>query len=284
MKKILIVGAGSYIGTSFEQYVSRWQGAYSVDTADTKDGSWRDVDMSGYDAVLHVAGIAHVKETRDNAELYYKVNRDLPIEVAKKARESGVGQFVFLSSMSVYSAESGNVDADTPLAPVGNYGRSKLEAEQGLLPLESENFKIAFIRPPMIYGKGCRGNYPLLVKIALKLPVFPDVDNKRSMLYIDNLCEFIRLVIDREERGVFFPQNSEYVNTTYMAEQICMAHGKRFRKTKIFNWTFSIVSLVTGKIKKAFGTLTYDMSMSEYDVDYNVVSFEDSIKNTEDGR
>ena len=130
MKKILITGAGSYIGTSFENYMGQWSDEYSVDTVDMIDGSWRKKDFSGYDVVFHVAGIAHIKETKDNAELYYKVNRDMVIETAKKAKTEGVKHFVFLSSMSVYGMETGVITKDTEPNPNTNYGKSKLMAEK----------------------------------------------------------------------------------------------------------------------------------------------------------
>ena len=110
MKKILITGANSYIGTSFEKWVSRYPDKYSVDTIDMEDNNWKEKSFKGYDVVFHVAGIAHIKETRKNAELYYKVNRDLAFNVAQKAKNDGIKQFVFLSSMSVYGIENGVID------------------------------------------------------------------------------------------------------------------------------------------------------------------------------
>src|SRR5690606_7124221 len=118
--------------------------------------------------VIHVAGIAHVKETKENADLYYKVNRDLAFEVAKKAKNEGVKQFIFLSSMSVYGIETGIIKINTPTNPKTNYGRSKLEAEELISSIESDSFKVAILRPPMIYGKGCKGNYIRLANLAIK--------------------------------------------------------------------------------------------------------------------
>ena len=113
MKKILITGANSYIGVSFENYMKQWADEYSVDTVDMIDGTWREKDFGGYDAVFQVAGIAHKKETKENFELYYKVNRDLAIETAKKAKKDGVKQFIFLSSMSVYGMDTGVITNET---------------------------------------------------------------------------------------------------------------------------------------------------------------------------
>ena len=205
MKKILIVGANSYIGTSFEAYMAQWGDAYRVDTLDVITDTWKKTDFSCYDVLYHVAGIAHQKETEENAPLYYKVNRDLALEIAEKAKSEGVGHFVFMSSMSVYGMERGEITPDTATAPVTHYGHSKLEAEEGLRKLESSNFRVAILRPPMVYGKNCRGNFQLMLKLMKKSPVFPVVRNQRSMISVRNLCAFIRMVIDRQLDGLFFP-------------------------------------------------------------------------------
>ena len=181
MKNILITGANSYVGTSFEKWLSQWPDKYHVDTIDMIDGTWREKSFAGYDAVFHVAGIAHRKETKQNAHLYYEVNRDLAIETAKKAKAEGVSQFIFMSSMSVYGMETGVITRDTVPNPKNHYGKSKFEAEQGITALEDESFRVAVLRPPMIYGKGCKGNYQKLAKLARITPVFPDIENKRSM-------------------------------------------------------------------------------------------------------
>ena len=147
MKKILITGANSYIGTSFEKYMAQWPDQYQVDTVDMIDGSWREKDFSGYDCVYHVAGIAHIKETEDNAHLYYEVNRDLAVETAQKAKSEGVKQFVFLSTMAVYGLEEGAISHDTEPAPKSHYGKAKYEAELQLNALTDEGFAVAIMRP-----------------------------------------------------------------------------------------------------------------------------------------
>ena len=279
MKKILITGANSYIGTSLEKWLGKYPDQYKVDTVDMKDGSWKEKDFSQYDAVFHVAGIVHIKETKENQDLYYKVNRDLAFETAKKAKADGVKQFIFLSSMSVYGIENGVIDKDTTLKPNSAYGKSKIEAEELINKLEDNSFVVATLRPPMVYGKGCRGNYPRLAGLALKTPVFPKVENKRSMIYIDNLSEFVRQLIDNRSGGLFFPQNAEYVNTSEMVKLIAEAHGKRITMTKLFNPLLRLLNIST--VNKVFGDLVYDMSMSEYKSDYRVYGFRESIKKTE---
>lgn len=282
MKKILITGANSYIGTSLEKWLAKYPDKYKVDTIDMKDGSWKEKDFSEFDVVFHVAGIAHIKETKENQDLYYKVNRDLAFEAAKKAKADGVKQFVFLSSMSVYGIEQGVIDENTPLNPQSNYGKSKIEAEGLINGLQDNFFTVATLRPPMVYGKGCRGNYPRLVGLALKTPIFPKVDNKRSMIYIDNLSEFVKQLIDNKSGGLFFPQNAEYVNTSDMVRLIAEAHGKKIVMTKLFNPLLRLLNVST--VNKVFGDLVYDMSISEYENDYRVCEFKESIMKTEGAR
>lgn len=265
MKKILITGANSYIGTSFETY-AREQG-YEVDTVDMIDPCWRDKDFSIYDSVFHVAGIAHQKETSQNAHLYYEINRDLAVETAKKAKESGVGQFVFLSSMSVYGMETGVITKDTPVTPKTNYGRSKAEAEQMLSTLESPDFKVCVLRPPMVYGQGCKGNYQAIVKIVEKLPIFPYVNNRRSVIRIDNLVRFVIMAIDKELDGVYFPQNSKYANTRELANEIARQKGKRIYFSYLCGLGVIVLRPFFSILKKAFGDLVYE-GTEEFDFSY----------------
>ena len=289
MKKILITGANSYIGMSFESYLRQWPDRYDVDTMDMIDGSWKEKSFSGYDAVYHVAGIAHSdhgKISPERAQLYYKVNRDLAVDTAKKAKAEGVRQFIFMSSASVYgkSAPIGKnkmITRDTPFSPENSYGDSKVQAEQGIMPLQSEDFKVVILRPPMIYGKGCKGNYTTLSTLAKKLPCFPYVDNKRSMLYIENLVEFVKLMVDNEEHGIFWPQNSEYTNTSQMVAMIAEVHGKRMILVKGLSWALKIVSRMTALVDKAFGSFCCDQEMSSYKQNYCIVNLADSIKETE---
>lgn len=289
MKKILITGANSYIGTSFEKYMEKWPEKYQVDTLDMIGDDWKKYDFSVYDSVYHVAGIAHSdngKISREKAKLYYDVNSKLTIQTAMKAKKSGVKQFIFMSSAIVYgdSASIGKmkmITKDTPVNPANCYGDSKVKAEIGLRKLEDENFKVVILRPPMIYGKGSKGNYPLMSKLAQKLPIFPNVKNCRSMLYIENLMEFVRLMIENEEHGTFWPQNAEYSNTSEMVKMIAAQHGKRVILVKGCTLPLCLLRFATGIVDKAFGNLAYDQRMSKYKEEYRVYSLRESIENTE---
>lgn len=281
MKNILITGANSYIGTSLQRWLEKHPDKYSVDAVDMRGDSWKEKEFSEYDVVFHVAGIAHIKETKENHDLYYKVNRDLAYETAQKAKGDGVKQFIFLSSMSVYGVENGVIEKNTPFNPRSIYGKSKLQAEELIEPLKGSTFKIAVLRPPMIYGRGCKGNYPRLAYLARKGPFFPNIENKRSMLYIDNLCEFVRLLINDCSSGLFFPQNEEYVCTSEMVKLIAEVHGKKIRMTKLFNPLLGLLKNDTAN--KVFGDLVYEKRVSEYKENYCLQDFKISILQTERG-
>ena len=294
MKKVLITGANSYIGTGFETYAKeKYPTKFEIDTIDMKDGSWKEKDFSGYDAVFHVAGIAHAdvgNVSEETKKLYYAVNTDLAIETCAKAKKDGVKQFVFMSSAIVYgdSAPYGRakvITRETEPSPANFYGDSKWQADKGVRELSDDSFAVAVLRPPMIYGKASKGNYPTLSKMAKKLPVFPDVKNERSMLYIENLCEFLCQIMMSGEGGIFWPQNAEYSRTSEMVRLIAEASGHKILVSKAFNWGVWLASKVPGKISglsnKAFGNLSYDHAMSRYDFEYQVVDLKTSIERTE---
>lgn len=300
MKKVLITGENSYIGTSFERWVQINDGLIITETQDMKGEAWKTKDFHEYDTVFHVAGIAHADVgniTEEQKKFYYTINTDLTVECAKKAKKDGVKQFIFMSSMIVYGESAGIgkkkiITKDTPVSPANFYGDSKVRAEEGLKKLEDANFKIVILRPPMIYGKGSKGNYPMLSKLARKLIFFPDIQNQRSMLYIENLCKFISLLIENEERGIFFPQNAEYVSTSEMVQNISKAYHKKIHLVRFFNPLLRLLGegerkgggnlrKIRGLVNKAFGNMIYEKTMSEYKEEYRIYDLEESIRLTE---
>lgn len=282
MKRVLITGAGSYVGGWVRRRLEREPGRFFVEELDVQDAAWRKFDFSGFDVVYHVAGIAHVSTDPSMEDLYYRVNRDLAIEVARHAKSAGVGQFVFMSSSIVYGdsdvLDAGPITADTPANPANFYGRSKLEAEKGLERLASEDFRVAVLRCPMIYGPGCKGNFPQLAKIARKFPLFPEVRNKRSVLYVENLAEFVTQVVKRGMSGTFWPQNDEYMSTSEAVRLLGNAQGSPIRVTRMLSPLAYLALRCTNAGRKAFGSLYYDMQMSDYGFDYHLCSFEESIR------
>lgn len=294
MKRILITGAGSYIGTSFEAWLKKpeYTGMYQVDTVDMRGDGWKQKDFFGYDTVFHVAGIAHAdigKVTEEQKKLYYTVNCDLAVETARKAKKEGVKQFIYMSSIIVYGEGSSVrkkrvITRETKPSPSNFYGDSKWKAEKNLRPLSDETFHVAILRPPMIYGEGCKGNYQALRKIALRCPMFPDFPNERSMLYIWNLCEFVRFLADSGQKGLFFPQNKEYSKTTDIIRQVGEVNRKKIWMTKLFNPCVILGSIFPGKIggvvNKAFGSLVYQRQ-EYFGNQYQHYTLKESIKKIE---
>ncbi len=289
LHRILITGANSYIGTSIEHWLAQWPMQYEVDTLDMKTDVWRKHDFSVYDVVFHVAGIAHADVrhvSEDEQRRYYQVNTELAVQTAQKAKEAGVQQFIFMSSMIVYGGcKEKSITGDTEPKPLNFYGDSKWQADQRIRELADENFKVVVLRPPMIYGRGSKGNYPQLAKLATKLPVFPIVKNQRSMLYIENLAQFVKLMIDNAESGIFFPQNAEYTNTSEMVRMIAAAKGHQIVMIPGMNGIVKLIMKMPGKIgrlaEKAFGDSTYDMGMSVYKEEYRVCDLGESVRRTE---
>ena len=303
--RILITGAHSYVGEQVEQYLEEYnQKLYSdypaskryvIDTVSLFGEEWKKKDFSCYDVVFHVAGIAHgsvSEKTEQGKRQYFAVNRDLAYHVAQKAKEDGVKQFIFMSTMAVYAGNREEVITEETIPmPVTAYGESKLQAEWLISGLEDRDFSVAILRPPMIYGKGCKGNYNALVKIAKISPIFPKINNQRSMLYIGNLCEFIRLLIEDTAGGIFFPQNKEYVNTSDMVKEIGKAYQKKVHLMPGGRFLIGGMKYIPGgigkKSGKAFGNLVFDKAMSIYrnhsgeEVNYQVASFESGIRETE---
>lgn len=281
MKRVLVLGNHSYIGTSFASYVMRCQKErFCVDCVSLHGSDWQNMDWSAYDSVINVTGKAHADLRRlSEAEKreYYEVNYRLACLTGKKARADGAGQYIYLSSILVYG-DSGNrersrvISEDTKPAPSNFYGDSKLRAEQGLTKLFSgkkSRTRLAILRLPMIYGSGCKGNYQTLAKLAKRIPVFPDYQNQRSMLYIENLCEFLCLLAEHQDEGLFFPQDGNYVSTSRMVQLIAAEHGRRVACLSMLNPAVRIGMVFPGRIgsmaKKAFGSLVYEGEMSMYD-------------------
>lgn len=297
-RRVLVTGAGSYIGESFRRYAAEnYKDNFEIDAVDMLLPSWKETDFSQYDIVYHVAGIAHAdvgKVSEETKEKYYRVNTDLAVEVCEKAKDEGVKEFVFMSSMIVYgdSAPYGRkkvVDERTAPNPANFYGDSKLQADVAVRGLAGDGFKVVVLRPPMIYGKGSKGNYQALAKLARRLPIFPDVGNERSMLYIGNLCEFLcqlMLIEPKDDAVVLIPQNAEWTRTSEMVRLIAECFGRRIRITKALNPLVWIASWIPGRIRglvnKAFGSSTYSMKVSVFDdINYQTTSLRESVRGTE---
>lgn len=283
--RVLISGKDSYIGDHITEWLLKSKGqSFDVDSLDVRQSDWVVKDFKGYDVVIHVAGIVHRKDIKDPL-VYDVVNTKLPYDVASKAKVAGVKQFVFLSTMAVYGIgkklKENYVDLNTPVNPTSLYGLSKYNAEKKLRTLEDESFIISIIRPPNVYGKGCKGGYISgYASIVKKIPLIPDTFTsvKQSVLFIDNLCEFIKLLIVNKRSGIFLPQDDVAVSAVDLMYAISYAIGQNKKKSKLIGILlkpFSFLPLIV----KGYGGIAYPLSVSKYyDWNYVVVSFQEAIR------
>lgn len=275
MKRVLIVGANSYIGKSFRSWIAENSiSEMGLDSLSLRDDTWKNIDLHEYDSVLHLAAIVH--SPKAEASLYYKVNRDLAVEFAKKAKNEGVKHFIFISTLSVYGDEVNDViDQHTIPKPSNHYGKSKWEAENEILRLESDEFHVSIVRPPLVYGPQAPGNFARIMNFSMLMPVVPFISNKRSMIFIDNLSNFLFILIKNEVKGIFIPQNANSVCTSEILLESRAISGKKTlvlpiklpqklkKKTKI--------------VDKVFGDLLVDPQLSSINEQYSRVTFKESI-------
>ena len=282
MKKILILGANSYIGTSFENYMQqKYPDDYEIHTTSLHGDAWRQEDWSGYDSILNVTGKAHAdiaQLSEAQKQEYYTVNCDLAVEAAKKAIEDGAMQYIYFSSIIVYGDSSNSrkpvrITAQTPPHPSNFYGDSKWQAEQKLQELfraaekTTRHTRLVLLRLPMIYGPGCKGNYKILVKMSQKLPLFPTYHNERSVLHIDHLTEYLRNLVDSGTDGLYLPQDDTCRSTPDMVFELAEAAGRRMCHAAWMNPFVRLAFYLPGKpgrlARKAFGTLVIDHELSK---------------------
>ena len=282
MKKILILGANSYIGTSFENYIyQKYPEDYEIHTISLHGDTWRHENWSSYDSILNVTGKAHAdisKLSEEQKQEYYAINCDLAVETAKKAIEDGAAQYIYLSSIIIYGDSSNSrtpvrITADTKPAPSNFYGDSKWQAEQKLQELfrtaekTTGHTRLVLLRLPMIYGPGCKGNYKTLVKMSQKLPLFPTYHNERSVLHIDHLTEYLRNLVDSGTGGLYLPQDDTCRSTPDMVFELAEAAGRRMYHAAWMNPFVRLAFYLPGKpgrlARKAFGTLVIDHELSK---------------------
>lgn len=258
MKKVLVVGANSYIGKKFKEYVDiNYNNEIMVDMVSATNGSWEKVDFAKFEVVIHLAAIVHRKENKRRKSLYYKVNYQLAVDVAMKAKRCNVKQFIFMSTAAVYGNQIGSITSNTITRPITYYGQSKLSAEKAITEICNEELTVCILRPPMVYGVGCKGNYTNLRKFAVLSPIFPNYQNKRSVIHIDTLTEYIVDVIRNRRSGIYHPQDKELITTYKLVTDIRNQIGKKTLLINEFNLLIETL-LKHNKLKKVFGDFYYE--------------------------
>ena len=282
MKRILVTGKSSFIAGRFFRYMQTRDAGYEVELVSVRGDGLKAIDFSGYDCVIHAAGIAHVGYRDEMRDEYMRVNRDLTLDVARAAKAAGVKQFIFLSSIIIYgpAAKGGQtrvIDAATAPEPENAYGLSKLMAERGLQELSDGDFRVAVLRLPMVYGTGSRGHYALLEKYARYLPVFPRMCGRRSAIYVDNLAEYLYRTVESGAAGTFFPRDPEPVTTPGLLREIRAAAGRRTWITKIFDPAVRMAGTI-GPVRRIFGGLEYAPELSPEIADMKMYSLSEAVR------
>ena len=270
--KVLITGKNSYVGKNIGNFLLYKN--MEVKYVSVRNGISED-EFTDVDVVVHCAAIVHKKEAKF-AILYDKVNYELTVDIAEKAKKKGVKQFIFMSTMAVYGKSEGEINGNTPLQPKTLYGESKLKAEKALEKIADENFKVSIIRPPRVYGRSCPGNYKKLRMLALKLPVFPLVENKRSFIYVENLAYFVWNTISEGKEGIFMPMDSKTESTDTMSKYICSVNNKEIKFSPFLGKMVKKIPL--NSLKKAFGSLYYGNDIAEV---VSFTGFQEAINYTE---
>ena len=279
-RKVLIIGVNSYIGRNFIHYCKEsidGELPIHIEAISGKNGEWKQKKFDDYQSIILLSGIVHTKAEK---QLYYEVNYKMAVEVAKRAKEAGVLQFVFMSTIAVYGDSNRYIRLIMEPTPTTDYAKSKRMAEIEIQKLECEEFRVAIVRPPMVYGPGCPGNFTRLVKLMKRVQIFPMYKNHRSAIYIDNLCEFLRQLVINQERGVFVPQNAEYLSSLNIAI-IMRENGYRIFFLRGLSMLISIGMKMNDQLSKLFGNYIFEKDDSVYEnMEYQKINMKDSIQKT----
>ena len=262
MKKLLITGSNGFVGSYF---INKYREKYEIKTFSFLKDDINALDCSVVDVVFHLSALVH-QMGGASAEEYEKVNVTQTLELAKKAKKSGVKHFIFMSTVKVYGEETESVYTEKSICnPEDEYGKSKLKAEKLLLEVESENFRVSIIRTPIIYGYGVKANIKNLINLVNKISVLPfgKIVNKRSMVYIGNLCHLVDEVIIQQKAGIFLASDDEPLSTSRLIELIAKNLDKKIYLIKL-PFFESLLKLVKPSFhKRLYGSLEVDNSITK---------------------
>ncbi|MGL5595668.1 MAG: NAD-dependent epimerase/dehydratase family protein, partial [Cetobacterium sp.] len=261
-KTLMITGASGFIGSNF---IKKYENEYNIIPVCLIKNKPEDLDYIGVDTILHLAALVHQMKGAPE-EKYFEVNTELTKRLAMIAKEKGVQHFVFYSTVKVYGfdGELNNHDflltENSPCNPNDPYGTSKYEAEKILNSLQNENFKVAMVRPPMVYGEGVKGNMLSLMKLINILPIIPfNYDNnKRSIISTENLLYMTHLIIKNKVDGVYLGTEGSPVSIKEIAESIEKGLGKKKINIKFPSFIFKLLCKIKPDIMvRLYGTLAF---------------------------
>lgn len=231
------------------------------------------IDFYEISAVVHLAGIAH-QMTKIDDQIYFDVNHKKTLELAREAKAMGVGHFLFVSSVKVYGEETTDAPLDeySPTLPQDAYGKSKLAAEQDLLKLADEKFTVSIVRPPLVYGAGVKGNVLRLLDLHSKnYPALPfgGIENRRSMVFVDNLIELFNRILEKKMGGVFIAGDREPISTSRLNELIIKSLNSKTRLVALPKFLISILNfLKPALVRRLFGSFVIDNRSTNARLDF----------------
>ena len=275
--KILVTGSNGYLGSSF---INQYKNKYKSEKFSLLNQKLEDINFNEIDVVLHCAALVHQK-IEHSYEKYHEINVEYPLKLAKLAKENGVKQFVFISTIAVYGEDEEKLDENTVCNPITPYGKSKLAAEKELLKLNDDNFVVSIIRPPMVYGKNAPGNIDSLIKLVKKLPIIPlgGIENKRSFISIQNLCHMIDEIITQQKSGIFLASDDEPLSTSRLIELIAKNLNEKIYLIKIPFFETLLKVAKPSFHKRLYGSLEVDNTITKEKLNLkNPYSVEDRIK------
>ena len=275
MKRIMIAGYNSFLGNNVEKILT--EKGFVVDVVDMIGDEWKTLDLSIYDAVVNVCAIVHRPNETDR--LFFDVNRDLAFLLAKKAKEAGVSHFIHISTNGVFGIDRGVISEKSTYKPKNAYEKSKYEGDCLISELDDQNYCVSIIRPPLLYGRGCKGNFPKIEKYAREKHFFPKFDNKKDFLYVKNLAYFILFLIQNHVHGLCYPRNSEVISTYRLVKAIALENNNKMHLIRFLNpFVFVFVRIIRA-FKLVFGDNSCTIPICEKSEGWvEPYSFDDSIK------
>jgi UDP-glucose 4-epimerase len=284
MLKILITGANSFIGTNFRKY-SKYKECEEVSLIDK---NLDEIKFNKFDIVLHLAAIVHQSKKLETDE-YFRINRDLCYNIARKAKSEGVTQFVFLSTLKVYgncNSEDNLLSENSQCLPDDPYGRSKYEAELLLQKLSDSDFVVSIVRPSLVYGEGVKANMLRLITLVEKSCILPfgKIKNRRNYIYTENLVNMIDKIIEMRIPGVFIAVDPDAISTSDLVRSLAHEMGKRVYLFHIPGFLLYPIRLLFPEIiSRLFDSSEYDNSQTLFRLRLNLpYSTEEGLKRTID--
>jgi len=262
MNNLLITGATGFIGQFFIQKSTT---EYKIQSFSFQRENFEALNLNNTNIILHLSALVHKMSGASESE-YERVNVTQTLELAKKAKESGVKHFVFMSTVKVYGEETDvKYTENSDCNPEDDYGKSKLKAEIELQKLENENFKVSIVRTPIVYGFGVKANIKSLINLVNKVPILPfgGIQNKRSMVYIGNLCHLLDEIIIQEKSGVFLCADDEPLSTSRLCALIAKNLDKKVYLLKIPFFETLLKIVKPSFHKRLFGSLEVDNTLTK---------------------